>query len=91
MFKLKKTYRKECRYAKSVYSKSIVNGLRNLNGNDSKSFWDYMKKIKIDTKGVSLDNPISPDTWHTYFKNMFSHQTEPNQFQKKIIADLKEF
>jgi hypothetical protein len=32
--------------AKIIYSNKVINDLSKLDGNDSKPFWDYLKKVK---------------------------------------------
>ena len=92
VFTVKKLYKKQCRMAKAMYYKLVVNDLSNLNVKDPKSFWDYLKKVKkndTDTTCKSNSSPISADCWYSHFKSTLSDSTSRNDFQKHIINELE--
>ena len=92
VFKLKKLYKRQCRSAKALYSKTIIQNFSDLKDKDPKSFWDYLKKVKSESND-SIDNPknpISAEDWQSHFKSTLSHSMALNDFQREICTKLED-
>jgi hypothetical protein len=91
VFQLKKLYKRQCRSAKAIFSRKVVDDLSKLDEKNSKSFWEYLKKVKNNFKGQSIppESSISADRWLTHFKEILSTPLELNKFQQKISDDLE--
>ena len=72
-FKARKTFAKLSKYKKRKFIQNILDKLDQLNEDNPKEYWNLVASIREAKENNKEKNEkgIEPDTWHTYFNNLF--------------------